>query len=449
MLWLQVAACCLLAANLQIAVVDLLVEAKYAQLMQETPASGADMVTWVWMMTQAGALVAACLVGPLSDAGAAPLIFGLGLPLAAQVLVPVAAGYLHDLRLPQGERGVRWDKLWTHPKLFALAAAMAAAAFTQALVLLAGVAVSAQLIYSLAAAAVLCVLSWLCLPRGLAICTLFLFLDAATYVRISGGLDYWFTAGPECAPGGPAFDYTYYSTYTQIAGAVASWVGVVLFQAVMAKWRLRTIFWTTTLIRVAASLFDVALVQRWNLAIGISDKAAYMLGDAVIDNLCGMLAFMPSVLLTSKLCPRELEATAYALLAGFQNFGSQVARAIGVGLMSAFDIRTEVPCEWSGLPGLVVTSHMVIPLVMLPLTFLMLPDLSPQDDLIRETALELLSSVPDSSSSEPKSDLGAEMNPTSAGHMQPARSSPVRSGSDISDVDTDTRPLVMHVDEGA
>ena len=35
---------------------------------------------------------------------------------------------------------------------------------------------------------------------------------------------------------------------------------------------------------------------------------------------------MPGVVLTSKLCPKHVEATTYALLAGFQNFGQQVAR---------------------------------------------------------------------------------------------------------------------------
>ena len=38
-----------------------------------------------------------------------------------------------------------------------------------------------------------------------------------------------------------------------------------------------------------------------------------------------MLEFMAGVILTSKLCPREMESTVYAVLAGFQNFG-QVRR---------------------------------------------------------------------------------------------------------------------------
>jgi hypothetical protein len=40
--------------------------------------------------------------------------------------------------------------------------------------------------------------SWRWLPRRMAMCTIFLFLDSATYIRIDGALDYW------CARPGPA-----------------------------------------------------------------------------------------------------------------------------------------------------------------------------------------------------------------------------------------------------
>ncbi len=44
----------------------------------------------------------------------------------------------------------------------------------------------------------------------------------------------------------------------------------------------------------------------------------YMFGDAVIGPAIGMFAAMPALVLTSKLVPKGLEATTYALLAGFQ-----------------------------------------------------------------------------------------------------------------------------------
>ena len=179
--------------------------------------------------------------------------------------------------------------------------------------------------------------------------------------------DYWYTADNECVVGGPAFDYTYYSTYVRIVAAVASWVGVLLFQTVMGAWKIRKIFWVSVLLRCAGGIFDIVIVKRWNLSMGISDKAMYMVGDAIIYDICYTLNFMPAVLLTSKLCPKDMEATTYALLAGFQNFGQQVARTIGVAMITTFDIRTEPPCQWDGLVEMIALAHIIMPLVLVPL----------------------------------------------------------------------------------
>ena len=73
--------------------------------------------------------------------------------------------------------------------------------------------------------------------------------------------------------------------------------------------------------QVVASAFDLLIINRYNIAWGIPDKWFYMFGDAVIGPAVMMFAFMPAVVLTSKLVPKGLESTTYALLAGFQNFG--------------------------------------------------------------------------------------------------------------------------------
>lgn len=86
------------------------------------------------------------------------------------------------------------------------------------------------------------------------------------------GQDFWFTAGPECVPGGPAFDYTYYNTYTWVVGAFTGWVGIVVFQATMSGWTFRSLFWVTTVIQCVAAAFDLLLISRWNVSVGISDK---------------------------------------------------------------------------------------------------------------------------------------------------------------------------------
>lgn len=67
-----------------------------------------------------------------------------------------------------------------------------------------------------------------------------------------------------------------------------------------------------------------------------------MFGDAVIGPAVMMFAFMPAVVLTSKLVPKGLESTTYALLAGFQNFGGVVSSQIGI-------YATQVRCECCGM----------------------------------------------------------------------------------------------------
>lgn len=148
-----------------------------------------------------------------------------------------------------------------------------------------------------------------------------------------------------------------------------------------------------------ASLFDIFIISRTNISLGIPDKLAYLFGDAFIYSVASMLFFMPSVILTSKICPRGFESTTYAILAGFQNFGQNVARSIGVFLMIMFDIRTEVPCNFSNLNILVFLSHFILPLLSIPFTFLLLPnarlsdrlelDIDPEEERNKEDTGEL------------------------------------------------------------
>ena len=376
-------ACLFFLVSVETSVVDLLCEGKYAERMRALPETGSDLVTWVWGSYHLGALMAACITGPVADSGDTRIIFWVCLPIALQIMVPTALGYLHDARLPRGSRGARWDKLQAHGRVFSLAVLMALCALVQAgvnLVFRAQPVV--QMVYTLGVAILLCWLSRHCLPPRLASCNLFMFLDAALYVQIGGALDYWYTADNDCVIAGPNFDYTYYSTYVRIVAAIASCLGVILFQTVMAGWELRRIFWVSVLLRCAGGVFDVIIVQRWNIALGISDKAMYMVGDAIIYDICYTLNFMPAVLLTSKLCPKDLESTTYALLAGFQNFGQQVARTLGVALITLFDIRTEAPCKWEGLSALIAVAHMILPLILVPLTFVLLPPVKITVDLL-------------------------------------------------------------------
>ena len=129
---------------LELSVVDLLCEGKYAELMVTRPRTGSDLVTWVWASYMTGTMLAACIIGPVADALSPNVLFYICIPLALQVctrvlfvcpqltppqiLWPALRGYLPETQLPAGERGVRWDKFRKQPQLFYLAAVMALAA---------------------------------------------------------------------------------------------------------------------------------------------------------------------------------------------------------------------------------------------------------------------------------------------------------------------------------
>jgi len=369
--------------NFEIATCDLLCEGKYAEKMQEKPKTGSTMVSYVWGLIQFGSLVAALFVGPIADAYNPQVIFWFCVPLAASVVVPTFLGYLGDQRVTNDRRGIDWPLLRKHPYVVAYSLIMAACAFGNGAV---GVTMfdshTAQVVYAVGAAVLLSVLAFLWLPRQLAMCNFYMFLSSVLYINIGGAQDFWFTADESCVPGGPAFDYTYYNTYTAVVGAFTGWIGILVFQAFMSGWNFRTLFWVTTLVQVVASGFDMVMISRWNVALGISDKVFYMFGDAVIAPAVGMFSAMPGLVLTSKLVPKGLESTTYALLAGFQNFGGVVSSQIGIYATQAAGIKSTVPCNFDQLNTLVGVCHCLLPLLAVPLTFILIPDKKMTDSFV-------------------------------------------------------------------
>jgi folate/biopterin transporter len=390
----NVAALLIFLANIQIATSDLLCEGKYAELMQTKPKTGSTMVSYVWGCYQLGSLIASLFVGPIADNYNPQIIFWFCVPLAASIIVPTALDFLSDEPVPEDKRGFNWALWQEHGKIIFFAIAAAAVALGNAMVdLFFFDRHDWQAAYASVGSVVLCVLAFHCLPRQLAKCNLYMFISSILYINISGSMDFWFTADEACVPGGPAFDYTYYNTYASLVGSITGSIGIALFQALMGDWNFRTVFWVTTVIGIVAASFDMVIIARWNLAMGISDKAFYMFGDAVIGNCLGMFGLMPMLVLTSKLVPKGLEATTYALLAGFQNFGGVVSSQLGVYASQFAGIRTTEKdgekCNFDNLNMLVFVCHIALPVIAIPLTFILIPNKCMTDRIITDDGREI------------------------------------------------------------
>merc|ERR550539_1242474 len=85
------------------------------------------------------------------------------------------------------------------------------------------------------------------------------------------------------------------------------------------------------------------LFARLNHTFGIPDKV-FVLGSTVAQNVIFTWQWMPQVVILSFLCPKGMEATMYALLAGCHNLGNTIAANCGAVMLQWLG------CDPSGAP---------------------------------------------------------------------------------------------------
>jgi len=364
--------------NVQYATFDLLCEGKYTELMKAR--GGSEAVTFAWLCVNGGSLLASILTLFIVDSRGSTPLLASALPFTLTAAFMAWKQYLPEEKL--GGKGsdeccvVKWKKLMSQPWLFALSVSMAVGALIVA-ISAATLSSRLQLLILLVVSIALCVLGFCALPRALAKCNLYMFLVSLAYVDLSGALAYYYTGSPKCIADAPHFSYSYYLAVTNIVGGIGGVIGSLLFHEIR-HWTFRKAFWLTTAIQVLASGFDLIIVYRLNIKVGISDEAMFLFGDAACQQIAQQLAFMPSALLNSLLCPRGAEATVYAILAGFQNFGLTGASILGVFLTSELGIRSSPHqpggCDFSQLGNALWIAHVILPLLCLPLTNCLIPN---------------------------------------------------------------------------
>ncbi|OWZ22943.1 Folate-Biopterin Transporter [Phytophthora megakarya] len=120
-------------------------------------------------------------------------------------------------------------------------------------------------------------------------------------------------------------------------GFIFLMVGTMMYNMFFTNVSFRKIFLGAQLCLALVSLVDVVLVTRYNLKIGIPDKA-FVLGDHVVADVIGRLKTMPIMVLCAKLCPRGIEGTLFALLMSISNVSYSVSEFWGAFV-----------CDWMGI----------------------------------------------------------------------------------------------------
>ncbi|CAD8092194.1 unnamed protein product [Paramecium sonneborni] len=129
--------------------------------------------------------------------------------------------------------------------------------------------------------------------------------------------------------------------YTQVLGfepsflgqlkfvyALSTILGVLLYNNYLKDVPFKKIFITTTILYYFCYQSMIILVTRKNVEWGINDKF-FCLGDSVMLQLVGELNLMPILVLACRMCPKNIEATMYAMLMSTINFGSTLGSQWG------------------------------------------------------------------------------------------------------------------------
>ena len=156
--------------------------------------------------------------------------------------------------------------------------------------------------------------------------------------------------------------------------------GIVLYNAYLSDWSYRKVFVLGHCVTFGANLLDFVWVSRWNVSLGVDDRA-FLLGLDVVQPVVSKIANMPSYVLAAKVCPAGVEATLFALLMGLSNFGSTIGLYNGVFLLSAFG-GVEQP-EFRHLPAFVLM-RTVFYLAPVALVFIFVPRGRPSDSVDEE-----------------------------------------------------------------
>jgi len=319
---------CLFMVSFQLSTCDLLTEAKYAEKMQEKPEHGPDLLSFVWFGLQAGGLVATLMVGPIMARFGPKAPYLLALLPCALIIWPAAKNYLEETPKTAEQVQESRRKLFEQKEACLLCLLMFVGTVLLTIVGIAYESVALNAFVAIAVALVMLVAFSLVLKPVIAKVNAFFLVQTSLGFSVGGATFYFFTDGPQQYPEGPHFSMVFYTSVLGVIGAICSLIGIFSYQRFMKDWTYRRLLMMTNIVVSILNLSDVIILSRFNVRLGIPDTV-FVMGGSVLTTIVSQWMWMPGVVILSQLCPKGMEATMYALLAGCHNLGNTIAANCG------------------------------------------------------------------------------------------------------------------------
>jgi folate/biopterin transporter len=377
---------CLFFTQAQLSTCDLLTEAKYAEKMQTSPAQGPNLMTFVWFGLQFGGLVATIISGPVLHHLGVKAPFLMALVPATFILFPVALNYMEETRQSPEQTREHRRRFFEQKEAGFLCVLMFCGTILLMVVGLVFKSIMLNAAVAIGVAVVMLVAFSVLLRPIIAKVNAFFLIQTALSFSIGGASFYFYTDTPKQYPEGPHFSMEFFTSVLGSVSSVMSLVGIFTYQRYMQNWSYRSLLLMTNLVLSVLSISDILILTRWNVRVGIPD---YMMvvGGSIFQSVIAQWMWMPGVVILSQLCPKGMEATMYALLAGCHNLGNTIAANTGAAVLqwlecspAGKDNETE---QFKNLwLGAVLAT--VLPLVTLALLPYLIPNATQQDKLLAE-----------------------------------------------------------------
>lgn len=429
----------------QVAVTDLLTEAKYAQKLYGGESAGPDLATFIHTGSSLAQLASIFVCGLLISYVPLHYLYLAPLPVLALTLWPIYQGgeWLDDTEYSSASNGgalsrtaieyrtldasgaevesppvaddrlcnlcgpLLWyyrserdarrvpvvgldtQKVRTNWRLFALGCIIVACSLVTSCIGLAGLSTAWLFGISMACVVVLIAALFLLMEdKRIAMIQTYSILCEVCNLSTGSAEFFFFTDTPAQYPEGPHFSAFFYVTVMGGVGTLLYFVGSITYYLFMRKWRFRSVLYFSGALQFVLSWLTIIMVKRWNIAVGLPDWL-FVLGSEALQTVTASWASMPISLMILQLCVPGIEATCYALLAGSINMGRALSRYSGAFALDMFGVNpigaVGESAQFENFWKVVVISIFMslIPLALVPF---FIPDGKQTDRLLKEEA---------------------------------------------------------------
>jgi len=379
---------CIFLNQTQLSVCDILTEAKYAERIQEVPAFGPHVLSYVWFGMNIGSLVGVLLSGVLLSSYSPKLPYFIAALPAAAVLIPLFLGCLEEKCVEPDEAAESRKRLYKQTEAMFLSGMICLVVIGLTVCGLMSSSVRVNAAAATAAFLLVGISFSVFLSPTIAKFNAWSLLQTSLALSTRGASFYFQTDTSSQFPEGPHFSPFFYNSVIGTVGALMSLAGIVTFQRYMTHFQYRKLLLVTNIALCLLNMLDAILYSRLNRRLGIPDHA-FVLGTGALQNVMNQWQWMPQVIILSYFCPKGMEATMYALLAGCHNLGNTISSSWGALLLETLEINpngsTGESDQFTNLWKASLLAS-VLPLISVVALFHFIPDVKQGDRIVDPNA---------------------------------------------------------------